>query len=235
MKYLVLNFSGNVGKSTLAMAMLMPRLPGAEYFSVESTNAGADSEAENIRGKQFGALQEHLMLLDSAVVDVGASNIEDFMKLMNEYRGSHEDFDKFIIPAVKENKQMADTIGTIAALKAMGVPAKKIFVVFNMVETDDAVETAFYPLFAYNEDNKAFTLKPQAAVNASVIYQQIRQKKTTIEKLLADDTDYKQALRDARNAGNTAEAERCASMISMKRLAVGASENLDRVFALISK
>lgn len=235
MKCLVLNFSGNVGKSTVATHLLLPRIEGAELFTVESINATEDSEGANIRGKQFGSLQEHLMLLDAAVVDVGASNIEDFMKLMHEYRGSHEDFDKFIVPTVKEAKQLKDTIATIAALQAMGVPAKKIFTVFNKVEVDDNVEDAFYGLFAYQEEKRAFTLKPKAAINSSAIYEQLRQHGTTIEKLLADETDYKAGLREARAKSDTAEAERCAAMIAMKRLAIGAKENLDQVFAAISK
>lgn len=234
MKCLVLNFSGNVGKSTVAAHLLLPRIEGAELFTVESINATEGSEGANIRGKQFGSLQEHLMLLDSAVVDVGASNIEDFMKLMHEYRGSHEDFDKFVIPTEKETKQLKDTIATIAALQAMGVPAKKIFVVFNKVDSLDNIEDDFYGLFAYHEEKRAFNLKPKAAISSSAIYAQLKNG-LTIEKLLADETDYKAGLREARAKNDTAEAERCASMIALKRLAIGAKENLDQVFAAISK
>ncbi len=229
MKIAVINFSGNVGKSTVAKHLLMPRMNGAEFIAVESINAdeGAD---ETVRGKHFGALQEQLLAVEDAVVDIGASNVEDFIKLMRQYRGSHEDFDFFAVPAVKEGKQIKDTIATIEALSAMGVPARKIRVVFNKLEADETVEEAFYPLFAYHDDTRAFTLEPAAVIHYSELYQRLRMHKTTIGELIADDTDYKAKLRDAKDQ---AEKARLAAMLSMRRLAFAAQENLDAVFAAV--
>jgi len=39
MKLAVINFSGNVGKTTVARHLLMPRIEGAELIAVESLNA----------------------------------------------------------------------------------------------------------------------------------------------------------------------------------------------------
>ena len=39
MKVAVINFSGNVGKSTIARHLLTPRIEGAELISIESINA----------------------------------------------------------------------------------------------------------------------------------------------------------------------------------------------------
>lgn len=39
MKIAVINFSGNVGKTTVARHLLLPRIQGAELISVESVNA----------------------------------------------------------------------------------------------------------------------------------------------------------------------------------------------------
>ena len=38
MKIAVINFSGNVGKTTVARHLLLPRIQGAELISVESVN-----------------------------------------------------------------------------------------------------------------------------------------------------------------------------------------------------
>jgi hypothetical protein len=65
MKIAVINFSGNVGKTTIARHLLLPRIEGAELFSVESLNA-ADGEGHAMRGRQFGELQELLQTMDSA-------------------------------------------------------------------------------------------------------------------------------------------------------------------------
>ena len=115
MKIAVMNFSGNVGKTTVAGHLPKPRMGDAPIFSIESLNvdAAADGlDVEKLRGKKFGELQEQLMRLDAAIVDVGASNFEDFLKMMQQYAGSHEEFDCFVIPVVKEKKQQADTVNT---------------------------------------------------------------------------------------------------------------------------
>ena len=90
MKIAVMNFSGNVGKTTIAAHLLKPRMPNARIYSVESINAGADAsgvEVEKLRGKKFGSMIDAIMMLDDAVIDVGASNVEDFMKMMQQYDG----------------------------------------------------------------------------------------------------------------------------------------------------
>ena len=74
MKIAVLNFSGNVGKTTIAAHLLKPRMGEAPVWSVESVNMGADADGidvEKMKGKKFGDLAGELMLLDSAIVDVG--------------------------------------------------------------------------------------------------------------------------------------------------------------------
>ena len=125
MKIAVINFSGNVGKSTVARHLLVPRLQNAQLIAIESINSDG-SQDEAIRGKQFGQLQEVLALMEDAVIDVGASNVEDFINLMTQYKGSHEDFDFFVVPTVSKAKQQRDTISTIEALAEIGIPAKNL-------------------------------------------------------------------------------------------------------------
>jgi hypothetical protein len=84
MKVAVINFSGNVGKTTIARHLLAPRIEGAEVIAIESINADDDQTAA-LRGSQFGELQEYLQTVDSVVVDIGASNVEDLLSLMRKY------------------------------------------------------------------------------------------------------------------------------------------------------
>ena len=63
MKIAVINFSGNVGKSTVARHLLAPRMNNAQVIAVESLNSDG-TEGEAIKGKQFGQLSEALALLD---------------------------------------------------------------------------------------------------------------------------------------------------------------------------
>ena len=152
MKVVVMNFSGNVGKTTVAGHLLKPRMGNAPIFSVESINVDASADGldvEKMKGKKYGNLVQELMKLDDAIVDVGASNVEEFIKLMQQYDSSHEEFDYFVIPVVKEKKQQADTINTIQALKRLGIAKNKIRVVFNKAEVDDEIEEEFQSILGY--------------------------------------------------------------------------------------
>ena len=57
MKLAVINFSGNVGKTTVARHLLAPRIPGCELVSVESINAD-EGQPVTIRGRQFAPVLE---------------------------------------------------------------------------------------------------------------------------------------------------------------------------------
>ena len=136
MKVAVINFSGNVGKTTIARHLLAPRHRRAPKSSRSKAINADEGQAAALRGSQFGELQEYLQTVDNVVVDIGASNVEELLGLMRKYRGSHEDFDYFVIPTVPALKQQQDTIATLAELARLGIPAAKIRLVFNLVEDD---------------------------------------------------------------------------------------------------
>lgn len=235
MKVAVINFSGNPGKTTLVDNLLAPRMD-AQKFEVETINAASSSAsgAERLRGKDYGGLQEDLMTLDAAIVDVGASNAEEFIKQMRQFDGSHEEFDYFVVPAVSEKKQQADTVTTIKTLAGLGVPAKKIRVVFNKVELEDAGEVPrlFATIFGFHEAEKRFTLRPEAVVFRNEIFERLRTLKKTVADLVSDTTDYRAQLREAKDEAGKAHA---VSMISAQRLAKSAQNNLDDVFKTLFK
>jgi hypothetical protein len=234
MKIAIINFSGNVGKTTVAKQLLAPRMSAAE-FAVETINGGAADDARDvarIRGKEFGSLQEELMQMDSAIVDIGASNVEEFIKLMSQFDGSHEEFDYYVVPVVSERKQQADTVNTIKTLAALGVPAKKIRVVFNKVDIDDANDLTrqFGMLCGFHEAEKRFTLRPGAVLFNNEIFDRLRVLKTTVAEVVADQTDYRLKLREAKDDAAKLQA---VGMISAKRLAKSAQKNLDDVYATL--
>ncbi|MCB5324968.1 hypothetical protein LH412_23565 [Yersinia intermedia] len=231
MKIGVINFSGNVGKSTVARHLLAPRMNNAQIISVESINSDG-TEEDAVRGKQFGDLIEALALMDNVVVDIGASNVEDFISRMAQYRGSHEDFDYFVIPTVGKQKQQRDTISTIDALTDLGIPAKKIRVVFNMVEIEDAPERVFSGIFEYAAAEKTFTLRPEAVIHMNDIYGKLRGSEQTIADILNDPADLKEQLKTAKDAD---EKLRISRQIGVKRLAAGVTEELNAVFKALLK
>lgn len=232
MKIAVINFSGNVGKTTVSRHLLAPRLNNCQVIAVESINSDGNAEAEAIRGKQFGELMEALGVMDDAVVDIGASNVEDFVNLMKQYRGSHEDFDYFVVPTVSKAKQQRDTISTIDALAELGIPAKKIRLVFNMVELDEVPQRVFSGLFEYHASEKNFGLKPEAVIHVNDIYGKLKGTEQSISDILNDPADLKEQLKAATDAE---EKLRISRLIGVKRLAADVTEELDAVFKALLK
>lgn len=227
MKIAVINFSGNVGKSTVARHLLSPRMNNATVIPVETINSDGGAD-EAIKGKQYGQLVSTLDLLDDAVVDVGASNVEDFINLMKQYDGSHEDYDFFVVPTVPETKQLRDTISTIDALHEIGVPGKNIRLLFNKVEPDDLPEYVFSSLYDYhNKHSKRFTLKNEAVIHTNDIYGKINYASQTISEIMADQRDFKDLIKKAQT---TEEKVKFSQLLAIKRLAQGVTKELNNVF-----
>lgn len=135
MKIMVLNFSGNVGKSTISRHFLSPRLDDALVVAVETINSD-ENEVAAIKGNQFSTLVNSIIAMSSRsiIVDVGASNVESLLAEMANIEGAHEEFDFFIIPTVAGKKQQIDTIKTIQALNSLGIEPGKIKLIFNQVK-----------------------------------------------------------------------------------------------------
>ena len=230
MKVAVINFSGNVGKSTLARHLLVPRIPDAEFIAIESVNSGEGPSA-TLRGDQFAALQEYLHSIPSAVVDVGASSIQEFLELMQEYRGSQEDFDCFVVPCVPPPKQQQDTIATLVDLSHLGVPPERLRVVFNMMEPKIPVEQAFYLLRDFLAANPIAIASPTCQLRINEIYARIRGKQgkdADLITLAQDDTDY---VRLIGRASDVNEKMGLAQRLATCRLASTVVSQLDACFA----
>lgn len=229
MKIAVINFSGNVGKTTVARHLLLPRIPGAELIAVESVNADAET-AQTLRGRQFGALQQYLQTIDSAVVDIGASNAEDFLNLMKAYCGSHEDFDCFVVPTVPSIKQQKDTIATLIELARFGIPPNRLKLVFNMADPGVPIKESFYLVLAFLAEQRLADASTACRMYTSEIYACARDSKTDISALALDPTDYKQKIRGAEDNKQKLEL---ALKLATRRLAIGAVPALDACFAAL--
>jgi hypothetical protein len=229
MKLAVINFSGNVGKTTVARHLLAPRIPGCQVVAVESINAD-DGEAVTIRGRQFAQLQEFLQGVENVVVDVGANNVEELLKLMRRYRDSQEDFDGFIVPTVPARKQQQDTAATLEELERIGVPPHRLRLVFNQIDDDSPLERTFETLFAYCASSGVAQPRPGAFISYNEVYALVRGTGQSLADLAADRTDYKAAIA---RAGSQAERLALAQGLAIQRLARGVIPELDACFAAL--
>ena len=229
MKLAVINFSGNVGKTTVARHLLAPRIPGCQVVAVESINAD-DGQPVTIRGRQFAQLQDYLQTVTDVVVDVGASNVEDLLALMRRYRGSHEDFDAFVVPTVPARKQQQDTAATLAELARIGVPAARLRLVFNQVDDDSPIEQVFETLLAYCAASGVVEPRPAACMSHNEVYARIREAGKPLLELAADVTDYKAGIAKAASASDKLAL---AQRLAIQRLARGVVPELDTCFSAL--
>ncbi len=230
MKLAVINFSGNVGKSTITRHLLAPRLPGARVIAVESINADEGQE-QSLRGFQFGELQEYLQAVDDVVVDIGASNVEELMRLMHRYRESHEEFDCFIVPTVPPPKQQQDTIATLADLHAVGVPPDRIQIIFNMVDDREPLERVFHILLAFLEQQPIASANSDCRIGINEVYARVRGTGTDLAAIARDETDYKRLIA---RAGDRQEKMSLGQKLATRRLARGVVPELDACFAALN-
>lgn len=230
MKVAVINFSGNVGKTTIARHLLAPRIQGAEIVSVESANAD-EQETDALRGRDFAHLQQYMLASDDLIVDIGASNVEDLLILMRKFKGSHEDFDFYVIPAVPDIKQQKDTANTANALANMGISAERVKIVLNRVEASEAPDKQFPALLGFLAKHRVATFSPDAHLTDNEIYQRVKHDGRSISDLASDATDYKALIAQAKDQKKKVEL---ADKLAVKRLASGVLPELDACFKALA-
>lgn len=232
MKIAVINFSGNVGKSTVVRHLLAPRMPHAEVRAIESINSDEANAAQqkHLRGNEFGKLYAWLLSVDHAVVDVGASNVEEFISLMSDYEGSHEAFEIYIVPTVPDAKQQKDTRATIDALEQFGVEPERIRLLFNMADKKTPLAEAYAALFEYHRREKTFALSEQAVLFESPAYQAAASAGVTIGELAAKRDVYKESLGNSEDA---TERSQWAQLVAFAAIATGVNAQLDRAYSAL--
>lgn len=242
MKICVVNLSGNVGKSTLAVHLLAAFTPQARIVSVESINASEVDQVDALDVEAFSASRfrdifRELMVHDDVIVDVGASNVAAFMAEMARYRSAVGEFDLMLVPTVPADKQQRDTIATIDWLHALGVEARKVRIIFNLYPTDslEAVAAVYPQVVGYgrSDGRDKAVFEPHAVIARSEVFELAKRSRRTLRELARDETDWRAARGEARRAGDMEALERAMVAQMTHDLAVTAQENLARVHALL--
>lgn len=242
MKTCVLNLSGNVGKSTLAVHLLAAFAPGARIVSVESVNATAANvvsglNVEALSASRFKDIFREIMLNDEVIVDVGASNVAAFMTEMTRFKSAVGEFDLVLVPTVPADKQQRDTIATIDWLHGLGVDGQKVRVVFNQYATEalEPVELVYSLVLGYAaSDGKGKAIyAPHAVVERNEAYEFARMAGKTVRELAANDNDWKAARQEAKRAGDMEALEDAMTGQMTHDLAVTAQRNLSAVHGTI--
>lgn len=225
MKVAVLNYSGNVGKTTIAKHLLVPRMGAdCEWVPVESINTGGDEDL-NFSGRDFKDVLKRVTRLGSAVVDIGSSNIEQVFQQLRKMGEAHENFDYFVIPTVAAEKQQADTVNIVGDMLAMDVAPERIKIVFNQVPDGSNFQRVFGGLVASLRE-----VEVEASRDACIFENDVfalLNKDQTIEGAIAKHRDFRAEIAATKDP----EArEALASEMIASQLAKGVKKEMDRVF-----
>ena len=207
MKICVLNISGNVGKTTVAVHLLASSRPGVKMLSVErENNSDANDvegiEVEELNASQFKHIYREIMRSDDIILDVGASNVSLFMEELTRHSGSIGEFDLIVIPVVPDEKQQKDTIKTINWLLNLGIDAKKIRVVFNRFQGQSTINETYAHImgFAITDGEKKAQWLPHVVLNENDVYDIATRERKTIRQMADDKTDWKAKRNEAKAA-----------------------------------
>jgi MinD-like ATPase involved in chromosome partitioning or flagellar assembly len=236
MRIAVVNFCGTVGKTTVASHLLAPRLRGAEIFAVETVNETAADlglEVSKLKGSKFGDLFKVLLVNNSAIVDVGASNAEEFIGRMGKFDGSHLEIDYFVIPVTPGTKEQLETIKTIKALTLVGVPAERIRVLFNRVQ--DEVADEFKAIIGFAKQTHSCVANADAAIHENEVFNLLTEKRMTIAAVMEDETDYKALIRTLDKEKDAKKIQHAADMHAIKSLARAVKYQLDTTYENLFK
>jgi len=233
MKIAIVNYTGTVGKTTIAAHLLSPRMGNIPIIAVETVNQTATefgADVEQMSGNKFRDLFRKLLNFDDAIIDVGASNIEAFLNGMVRFEESHLEFDCFLIPVTSGTKEQKETIFMMNNLLGLGVEAEKIKLVFNRVENN--VKDEFPLILNYMKKERHVAVNTEAAIFENELFDALNVKQLTIWALLNDETDYKALLRNNPDA-SAKDKNHWADMYGLKALAKGVNRNLDGVYSTL--
>ena len=235
MKVAILNYCGTVGKTTLAAHLLKPRMIEAPIMAIESINDDVSNfglESEKLKGDKYMQIYKRLLVHDDCIIDVGASNVENFLDRMIKFEGSHEEIDVFIVPITPGQKEQRESVSTIASLLEIGITVDKIRVILNRVQDEPRAE--FVTVFGA-ANKLGFDLNENCSVYENEVYDLLNKRSKTIDSVLNDQTDYKAKLKKAITDEDDREINVCTDFIALKSLSSGAKRNLDIVFSEIFK
>jgi hypothetical protein len=225
MKICVINFSGNVGKSIVSQHLLKPRLNNSEIIAVESINSDGTTD-EKIKGKRFTEIIGRVLDKEQVIIDVGASNVEDFLQQMKFSIGSHEDFDYFIVPTILKNKQITDTVSTIDSLSQLNIPKEKIHIIFNIIDEDTNIKRDFKKIF---ELTHSAMVSEHTCIYENELFNRFHEIPDfkSIADLTHDETDFKALILASEDKEQRAEY---ITRLGLRRLAIGVERMLDNTY-----
>lgn len=147
---------------------------------------------------------------------------------MAKFAGSQLEFDYFVLPVTSGSKEQKETVTMFQTLLKYNIEPSRIKILCNKVNRGVAED--FEILMKYKKHDLSFPLNEDAAIMENDLFNMMGLKATSIEAILADQTDYRMKIREL---GPDADQKTLNAMVdayTMRSLAITVHKNLDDVF-----
>jgi len=235
MKIAIINSSGNVGKSMIAREVFGVNVPDAVAVEVETYNSGnrpykkVFREYHKAPATAIEEIYARLIENENVILDVGASNILDFLRQLETYAGIEDLIDIFVVPTTSDAKQLKDTINTLTILKNLGVDMKKVVVVANRANMA-TLERDFRVIFNAQKDF-GFRFGEEYAIRETSVLHDLEIFGKTLTDVMEDETDYRPKIIETKG---TDEQVKWVKLDLAKRAGRGVYEDLRRIYETIT-
>lgn len=233
MKIMILNSSGNVGKSFLSRELFYYNMQNncdeIAFIEIETHNSASDIfEIKTIKlsGKDINTLYKQLLMNECVIIDVGASNIISFLETLikNNIDNILEEIDYFIIPVNSNSKIQDDTLKLLLTLTQLNFPKEKIKLIFNAVdninEVKDFIEKA----------NEIINIDTNLIIPNFNYLNKIEKTGFTAYQLANSKKDYKALAKEAYKKGDIELGDKYANLSLMQGSAKKITQTLNNLY-----
>ena len=238
MKVMILNNSGNVGKSFIARELFYFNMKNScddvALIEVETHNSASSKfgiDTLKISGKELNTLFKQLLINDCAVIDVGASNIialfEELSK--NDVNNIIDEIEYFVVPLNTKAKIQDDSLKVLLALNTLNIPKEKIKVIFNAVDNIKKMNTFIPKAKQIVDINENLVIPDFQYLN------EIEKMNITTNQLANSEKNYKALAKEAYKSGDMEKGDKYADLSLMQGSAKVISNKMQEIFEYFKK
>lgn len=229
MKIVVINLSGNTGKTTLSKHMFTPLL-GATRISIEDTNSGDGEPDVEISAGKFKQLAAEINASgddENFVVDVGASNAKAMIANFDSLASTTELIDCWVIPVTPSAKQIVDSLKTATKLSELGIEPSKITLLPNNVTDLESYETDFANIY---KTRKVKFVVPENGILSTEVFTMLRDGERSIFDVVQNKPDFATRKAELRAAGDEKGLMKLGHEMVLYDMSRHAAKNVQSVF-----
>lgn len=229
MKIVIMNLSGNTGKTTLARHLFAPQM-NAKRISIEDVNAGdgeADVEISSTKFKQLAAELNYSDESDNYVIDVGASNAKVMLNNFDQLSTTTDSIDFWVIPVTPTTKQRIDSLNTVTKLVQIGIDPEKIILLPNCISEIETFEDDFSSIFSARELGVHVSDQP---VLSNEAFELLKNDERNIFDVASNKPDFAAKRKSLREAGDEDGLLSLGKEMVLFDMCKFVSKNLTRVF-----